>query len=165
MEIDFGLFLWHFLSPFPSYSAASETGMRYLYSAFLPLQYPWISTLWLAGSARGHSSHCFVSDWLHLDSLDSALHPTSWLHSHCGPGGPRAYTGWGKRSILTKVKLGLRSTIALLEQVDQLAWVGRGAFDEWFPLYKSTSYCTELKMDFSRIKEHLLLVCQYCFSC
>lgn len=58
---------------------------------------------------------------------------------------------------MTRVKLGLRSTVTLLEQVDQLAWVGRGEFDEWFPLYKPTSYCIELKMDFNRIKEHLLL--------
>lgn len=30
---------------------------------------------------------------------------------------------------MTRVKLDLRSTVTLLEQVDQLAWVGRGEFD------------------------------------
>lgn len=60
-------------------------------------QYPWVPSVWLAGPAGGHQSDCPVSDWQQHDAVDSALHPSGWLHPHRWPGGPGAYLGRGMR--------------------------------------------------------------------
>lgn len=64
-------------------------------------QYPWVSSLRLAGPARGHQSDRPVPDGQQHDPVDTALHPTGWLHPHCWPWGPGTYA---RRSMCVRAK-------------------------------------------------------------
>ncbi len=49
-----------------------------------PLQCSWVPSVQLAGPTGRHPSHSSLPDGLHTDPLDTAVHPSGWLHHYCG---------------------------------------------------------------------------------